>query len=236
MVTNIAHIPAALTAVMRENAYAARLRPRGQPGAEALVRLQSGAASCRASWTCRWWRRSPPYNEQIAALNKQIGAVLPRQTHEGCLGRVADGREDPGHSLHGVSMLDAAQYPLEANVGLALLHEPGGENDCKLVSVAIGAELNLHGDPALAAAQAAREAGNAPNSVLAAAASIVGPRRAERARDGRAALIELLRRGGCRARSTRAFDVGAVAADAGTRAASRPATRRCPARRPCSPA
>ena len=77
-------------------------------------------------------------------------------------------------------MLEAAQYPLESNVCLALLHEAGGENDRKLVNVAIGAELNLHGDAELAAAQAAREAGNAPNSVLAAAASIVGPRRQER--------------------------------------------------------
>src|SRR5438128_290880 len=80
------------------------------------------------------------------------------------------------------SMLDAAQHALEANICLALVHEWGGENDQKLINVAVGAELNLRGDPALAAAQAAREAGNAPNSVLAAAASIVGPRRAERVR------------------------------------------------------
>ena len=57
-----------------------------------------------------------------------------------------------------------------------------GENDSALVNVAVAAYVNLHGDPMLAAAQAAREAGNAPNAVLAAAASIVGPRRVDGAR------------------------------------------------------
>jgi hypothetical protein len=40
-----------------------------------------------------------------------------------------------------------------------------------LLDVAVAAEVNLVGDPALVAADAAREAGNAPNSVMAAAAS-----------------------------------------------------------------
>src|SRR6185436_3350892 len=75
-----------------------------------------------------------------------------------------------------------AQHPLESNVCLALLHEHGGDNDRALVNVAIGAAVNLHGDPALAAAEAAREAGNGPNTVLAAACSIIGPRRAQAAR------------------------------------------------------
>jgi hypothetical protein len=87
-------------------------------------------------------------------------------------------------------MLDAAQYPLEANVSLALLHEPGGANDQRLINVAIGAGLNLYGHPALAAAQAAREGGNAPNSVLAAAASILGPRSQGQARNAARVLID----------------------------------------------
>jgi hypothetical protein len=66
-------------------------------------------------------------------------------------------------SLHGVSML-AAQCHRSRPTRLALLHELGGENDRALVNVAVGAEVNLHGDPLLAAAQAAREAGNAPNA------------------------------------------------------------------------
>ena len=128
---------------------------------------------------------TPPYDEQIAAFARQVGTVVPRQTMKDCSGASQMDTIAQITSLHGVSMLDAAQYPLEANVNLALLHEAGGENDRKLINVAIGAELNLDGTPVLAAAQAAREAGNAPNSVLAAAASIIGPRRAPRARKRR---------------------------------------------------
>ena len=80
-------------------------------------------------------------------------------------------------SLHGVSMLDAARQPFESNLCLAILRERNGPNDNALANVAIAAHVNLHGDPILAAADAARDAGNAPNSVLAAAASILGPRR-----------------------------------------------------------
>ena len=55
------------------------------------------------------------------------------------------------------------------------MHDAGGENDRKLIAPAVAAYINLHGRPELAAAQASREAGNAPNAVLAAAAAIVGP-------------------------------------------------------------
>ena len=58
--------------------------------------------------------------------------------------------------------LRAATLPLEANVALALLHDAGGENDRKLIAPAVAAYVNLHGRPELAAAQASREAGNAP--------------------------------------------------------------------------
>src|SRR3712207_4361636 len=114
-------------------------------------------------------------------------------------------------SLHGLSMLEAAQYPLEANAVLALLGEPGGENERALVSVAVNAEVNLHGTAALAAAEAAREAGNAPNTVLAAAASLVGPRRVERARAALRLLIDGFAAAGVRdALDEAGFDLAAL--------------------------
>jgi hypothetical protein len=94
-------------------------------------------------------------------------------------------------NLHGVSMFDAAGGTLEANMCLALLHEQGDERDHACMNVAVGARLNLHGDPALLAAQAAREEGNAPNAVLVAACAVIGPRRAERARDILHRLIDI---------------------------------------------
>jgi hypothetical protein len=89
--------------------------------------------------------------------------------------------------------------------------------DRKPINVAIGAELNLHGRPELTAAEAARAAGNAPNSVLAAAASIVGPRRAQRAREAAAVMIDLFARAGVNSALDEAFDLGSIATDAATR-------------------
>src|SRR5450755_4992707 len=195
VVTNIAHIPAALTAVMRENAT----RPDFAPEGSLALKPWFGAnqeLDLPAALDIPTVAATPLYNEQIAALDSQVGTVLPRQTMKDCSGASQMDAKTQITSLHGVSMLDAAQNSLEANVSLALLHEAGGENDRKLVNVAIGAELNLHGSSVLAAAQAAREAGNAPNSVLATAASIIGPRRAQRAHEAVKALIDVFARAG----------------------------------------
>ena len=115
-------------------------------------------------------------------------------------------------------MLDAARNPFETNLVLALLREAAGENDRALANVAVAAYVNLYGDPALAAAQAAREAGNAPNTVLAAACSIVGPRRAERARKLVRLLTGRFAEAGLRSALDEGFNLGAVATDEATRA------------------
>ena len=217
VVANIAHIPMALTAVMRENATRPDFAAEGSLSLKPWFGANQGLA-LPPEVDLPVVVAMPPYGEQIAALDKQIGAAYPRQPMKDCSGASQMDATTQITSLHGVSMLDAAQYPLEANVNLALLHELGGENDRKLINTAIGAELNLHGSPALAAAQASRDAGNAPNSVLAAAASIVGPRRAEAARRAVAALIDAFAAAGLKNAMDERFDVGAIRTDAATRA------------------
>ena len=213
VVTNIAHIPLALAAVMRENATRPDFAPEGTTELKPWFGANLGIA-LPPEIDIPVVEAVAPYNEQIAQLSKQIGAVLPRQNMKDASGASQMDAKTQVTSLYGVSMLEAAQYPLEANVCLALLHEPGGENDRKLLNVAIGAELNLHGDPALAAAQAARDAGNAPNSVLAAAASILGPVRAHRAREAMRAMIDRFTEAGLKSAQDEAFDVRSIATDA----------------------
>jgi len=116
-------------------------------------------------------------------------------------------------SLHGTSVLEAAQFPLESNIGLSLLREPCGPNERALVNAAVGSQINLFGTPALAAAQAAREAGNAPNTVLAAACSILGPRHAEEARKAVRALVDRFAAAGLKSARNEAFDLTRVAFD-----------------------
>lgn len=213
LVTNIAHIPAALTAVMRENAA----RPDFEP--EGSLALKPWFGSSRglmlpAELDIPVVEAIAPYNAQVAQLNRQVGALPPRQPMKDASGASQMDAQTQVSSLHGVSMLQATQYPVEANIALALLHEPGGPNDRALINVAVGAELNLHGDATLVAAQAAREAGNAPNAVLAAAASIVGPRRVERARDATRGLIDLFAPAGLGSALDESFDLAALPKDA----------------------
>src|SRR5947207_1386415 len=144
LVTNIAHIPAALSAVMRENATRPDFAPEGSLALKAWFGADRGLA-LPESLKVPVVEAMPPYNEQIRALNRQIGAVLPRQSMKDTSGASQMDAKTQVTSLHGVPMLEAALHPMEANVCLALLHEHGGENDRKLINVAIGAELDLHG-------------------------------------------------------------------------------------------
>ena len=189
VVTNIAHVPAALTAVMQENATRPDFAPEGSLALKPWFASNKGLELPR-ELDLPVVEAIAPYAEQIAALDRQIGAVFPRQNMKDASGASQLDAKTQVASLYGVSMLEAAQHPVESNINLALLHELGGPNDQKLLNVALGAEMNLHGKPELAAAQAARDAGNAPNAVLAAAAAIVGPKRARRARQCTAALID----------------------------------------------
>jgi hypothetical protein len=209
VVTNIAHIPAALTAVMRANATMPDFEPEGslalKPwfGSDQGIELPSGLAIPVVGAVA-------PYDEQVLQVNSQIGAVAPRQSLKDASGASQMDAKTQVSSLHGTSMLDAATRSLEANVNLALLHEPGGENDEKLINVAVAASVNLHGTPELVAAQAAREAGNAPNAILAAAASIVGPNRQRAARDAAQWLIDHFAAAGLTNALDDSFDIGQI--------------------------
>ncbi len=216
VVTNIAHIPAALTAVMRENGARLDFEPEGNLELKPWLGSNQGLALA-PELDLPVVSAVPPYDEQIATLNRQIGAVLPRQIMKDASGASQMDPRTQVTSLHNVSMLDAARHPFESHVVLALLHEAGGENDRALVDVAVGAYVNLRGDPALAAAQAAREMGNAPNTVLAAACSIVGPKRAERARALVRLMIDRFASAGLRNALDEEFQLGAVAIDEETR-------------------
>jgi succinyl-CoA synthetase alpha subunit len=217
LVTNIAHIPAALTAVMRENGARPDFEPEGSLALKPWFGSNQGLALPR-ELDLPTVEALPPYGEQIARLNRQVGAAFPRQSMKEASGASQMDPRTQVTSLHGVSMLDAARNTMEANLVLALLREAAGENDRALVNAAVASEVNLHGRPELAAAEAAREAGNAPNVVLAAAASLVGPRRAQAARRITRVLIKRFAEAGLKSALDEGFDLGRVPADAELRA------------------
>jgi succinyl-CoA synthetase alpha subunit len=212
LVTNIAHIPQALSEIMRENGARPDFAPEGNLALKPWFASNANLQLPR-ELDLPVVEAIPPYNEQIASLDRQIGVVFPRQSMKDASGA---SRLDPVTqvaSLYGVSMLEAARHPLEANVCLALVHELGGENDQALVNVALNTAIDLNGDPALAASQATREAGNAPNTVIAAALSILGPGRVERARRAAGALVEAFSRAGLKSALDERFNLASVKAD-----------------------
>jgi succinyl-CoA synthetase alpha subunit len=217
VVTNIAHIPAALSAVMAASGVKPDFAPEGTMELKPWFGANMGL-TLPPELDLPVVEAVAPYRGQIVELARQVGTVFPRQNMKDASGASQMDPKTQVSSLHGVPMLQAAQNSVEANLALALLREAGDANACALLNVAVSAFVNLHGTPMLAAAQAAREAGNAPNAVLAAAASIVGPRHAEGARQAAALMVELFSAAGLSSAVDGDFDVAKVALDASGRA------------------
>ena len=209
VVTNIAHIPLALTAVMRENATRPDFPPQGS------LALKPWFGSCQGLALPPELDRPvvtalQPYDQQIAAVDRQIGAVFPRQSMKDASGVSQMDPATQVTSLHGLSMLDAARNPLEANLYTALLREAAGDNENAIINLAVAAEINLAEQPALLAAEAAREAGGSPSAALAAAAAIMGPRSAERARRIARLLVARFAEAGLKSAIDESFELGRV--------------------------
>ena len=217
LVTNIADIPAALTAVMAMNDVEPDFASTGSLALKPWIANDQGIALPK-SLSLAKVQALAPYDSQIEALGTQIGAVIARQTMKDKSGASVMDPKTQVTSVHGHSVLDLALQPLEATFALPLVHEIADENDRAMLDVAVAAEVNLVGDPILVAADAARDAGNAPNAVMAAAASIVGPKRVERALACTDILIELFSHSGLRDGRDLAFDCSAIAMDEGQRA------------------
>ncbi|HMQ40440.1 MAG TPA: hypothetical protein PKC09_04140 [Paracoccus sp. (in: a-proteobacteria)] len=217
VVTNIADIPAALTAVMKLNGASPDFAPRGDLSLKTWIANDQGL-HLPANLALAPVAAPAPYADQIAALDQQIGAVVARQTMKDKSGASVMDPKTQVTSVHGHTVLDLALQPLEANFALPLVHEIAGPNDRAMLDIAVAAEVNLVGDPILIAADAAREAGNSPNSVMAAAAAIVGPRRVERALACTDILIELFAHSGLKDGRDEAFDTSAITMDDDSRA------------------
>jgi hypothetical protein len=216
-VINIAHIPAALTAVMQLNGVAPDFEPRGSLSLKTWMANDQGI-SLPGELASPTVEPIPPYNEQIEILKRQVGAIIPRQSMKDSSGATVMDPSTQVTSVHGYPVLDLALAPVEANFALPLVHETAGKNDLALLNIAVAAEINLVGDGALAAAEAARAGGNSPNTIMAAAAAVIGPRRVERTLACTRALIDLFVHSGLLDARDESFNTASVGADRDTRA------------------
>ncbi len=212
VVINIAHIPLALNKVAELNGFAPDFPPTGNLALKPWLGNNQGL-DLPPEVDLPIAKAMAPYDLQIAHLRQQIGAVIPRQSMRDSSGAT---RMDPTtqiSSVHGYSVLDLARLPFEANLALPLVHETLPERDRALLHIAVAGEVNLCEDPALAAADAAREAGNAPNLVMAAAALMIGPGRVDRSLQAADRLIDLFSSCGLQDPYDDSFDLGQIPVD-----------------------
>ena len=220
VVTNIADIPAAMTAVMALNGREPDFAPMGDLSMKCWFADDTGLVLPPAL-DLQPVPAVEPYREQIETVNRQLGVIPPRETLKDASGASMMDPNTQITRLHGVSVLDLATHPYEDNLVLALTREYPDATGRALANVALNACVNLHGTPMLSATFAAREAGNSPNTALCAALAMMGPRGMQGARDAVDALLELLRESGLADPADTGFAVEALAAraDADQRAA-----------------
>lgn len=206
VVTNIAYIPEAMTAVMEKAGGKPDFAPRGDLSLKCWIQ-NTLDMKLPANLDIPVVEALEPYDQQIAALDHQIGAVLPRENLKDASGASQMDPKTQVTSLHGTSILDCATRRFEENIVMSLVREYPGRDGREFANVVLNGYVPLSGKPALAAADAAREAGNSPNTVLAAALAVLGPREVARAADAAEHLVDLFAHTGLRKAPGKGFDV-----------------------------
>lgn len=214
VVTNIAHIPQALTAVMKKVGIDPDFAPEGDLTLKPWFGNTQGLPM-PAELDIPVVEAMAPYNQQIIDLSRQVGATFPRESMKDRSGSSVMDSKTQVTRVSGISILDTAKYPLESNFCLALLHEISDDNDNALINVAVASGVNLHGDVIATVADAARAGGSSPNAVLGAACAVVGPARIKGACAAADTLIDLFAHSGLRQGDEVDFDVSAIKPDAG---------------------
>jgi succinyl-CoA synthetase alpha subunit len=190
VVTNISHIPLALTAVMMMNGIKPDFEPRGNLEPKCWFNNTQGLP-LPAELTPNVVEAIAPYNEQIEALSKQVGTIFPRQTLKDCSGASRMDGKSQVTQIHGVSVLDASTKSLEENLVQSLIREYPDANGAAMANVALNAFVNQSGNVGLAAADAAREAGSSPNACLSTAVAVLGPKEVQSSKDTVQSLVDL---------------------------------------------
>ncbi len=192
LVTNIAHIPEALTKVMELNGKKPDFESKGNLSLKCWFGSNNGAALPKELDIAQV-EAIEPYNTQIEALKQQVGAQYSRETLKDASGASKMDPKTQVSQIHNVSILDASNKTFEENLVFALTHGYPSAAGTAMANAVLNAYVNQHNQPTLAAATASREAGNSPNTVQAAAVSIVGKKKAQKAMDAAEALLDIFK-------------------------------------------
>jgi succinyl-CoA synthetase alpha subunit/citrate synthase len=173
VVTNIAYIPEALTRVMELNGIEPDFEPEGDLALKCWFGNNANIPVPK-ELDIQTVSAVSPYDEQIAYINKNIGAHFPRQPMKDASGASMMDPKTQVTKVHNISILDASKRSLEENLVMSLTKGYPDEYGRALANIALNAYVNHHGEAAAIAAEASRQAGNSPNTALSAAVSILG--------------------------------------------------------------
>jgi succinyl-CoA synthetase alpha subunit len=190
LVTNIAYIPEAMTHVMEANGLKPDFPSKGSLALKAWFGNNQGVDLPKDLDTPIVEAISP-YNEQIAALDKQVGAQFRRETLKDASGASMMDPKTQVSKINNVSILDASTKTFEANLVFALTKQYPSAYGEAIANIALNTYVNQHRLPTLVAAGASRENGNSPNTVVASAVGIVGKKVAEASMNSAKALLDL---------------------------------------------
>jgi succinyl-CoA synthetase alpha subunit len=189
VVTNIAFIPEALTKVMELNGVKPDFESKGDLRLKCWFANNAGIALPK-ELDIESVRAVSPYDEQIAYINRHIGAHFPRQPMKDGSGASMMDPKTQVTKVHNISILDASKLCLEENLVMSLTKDYPDGNGKALANIALNAYVNQYGEAAEVAAEAARTAGNSPNTSISAAISIMGKGYAKKAIDISNILLE----------------------------------------------
>ncbi len=192
LVTNIAHIPDALTKVMEANGEKPDFEPKGNLDLKCWFASNNGV-NVPSELNIQTVPAIEPYSEQIELLKQTVGAQNRRETLKDASGASKMDPKSQVSQLHGTSILDASGHSLESNLVFALTRQYPSEFGESLVNLVLNAQVNQHGAATLAAAEASREAGNSPNTALSAAVALVGNKTVQGAMDAATVLLDLFK-------------------------------------------
>ena len=192
LVTNIAHIPEAVTKVMELNGLKPDFAPKGSLDLKSWFGNNQGL-SLPPELDVEVVEASEPYNEQIEALDKMVGAQHRRETLKDASGASMMDPKTQVSKIHSTSILDASVKTFEANLVYALTRVYTCDYGEKIANIVLNMYVNQHGQATLAAAEASRENGSSPNTVVSSAVAICGKKMVQKAMDASSALIELFK-------------------------------------------
>ena len=209
VVTNIAHVPAAMTAVMAKNGIEPDFEPRGDLSLKCWFSNTQGMA-LPDHLKPKVVEATAPFNEQIATLSEQVGIVFPRQSMKDASGASMMDPKNQITKIHGTSVLDTTTRSFEENLVQSLIREYPPANGREMANVALNAFVNQYDKVSLAAAQAARDAGSSPNTALAAAVAMIGPNEVETSCRTADLLMDLFKSSGIKDLVTVDFDYSLI--------------------------